>query len=35
MAGLFMTVMVGIAHAQIDVSKLINGNQGSFCRITI
>ena len=29
MAGLFITGMVGSTHAQIDVSKLINGNQSS------
>src|SRR5258707_4194105 len=34
MVGLFMTGMVGSAHAQIDVSKLITGNQGSPEAIT-
>src|SRR5438045_3201986 len=34
MVGLFMTGMVGSTHAQIDVSKLITGNQGSPEAIT-
>ena len=34
MVGLFMTSMLGTAHAQIEVSKLITGNQGSPEAIT-
>ena len=34
MVGLFMTSMLATAHAQIEVSKLITGNQGSPEAIT-